>query len=125
DPHRTFSLQRVAGFSPERIRQHIAPGDGVSLRMPGDADVAETITLQQAAVEHVEGAGERSGGPCAIAGNQQEGSDALVLEPSEMRGQFLAAAKRAGRYVRHRPESEPLQLAAGGDAIAHVSAGQE
>ena len=75
----------------------------MAVRIAGDADVANAVPLQDAAVDHLDGAAEITGRLIAVAGDHQQAVDVgLVAEPGEKRFEFLSIGEVAHREMRHR-----------------------
>jgi hypothetical protein len=90
----------------------------MAVGIAGDADLADAMTLQRAAVDHLERAAEIACGLLMIAGNDQEAHHArLAAEAGEKVLERAGAGEAAGSEVRHRLEAGLAQLRCGFDRL--------
>src|SRR4029450_8333739 len=80
----------------------------MTVGIAGDADLADSVTLERAAVDHLDRAAELAGGLLVVAGDAREGLDArLAAEAGEKIVERARARKAARRKMRHRLEDPP------------------
>src|SRR6266511_2798692 len=90
----------------------------MTVGIAGDADLADPVTLERAAVDHLDRAAELAGGLLVVAGDDQEALDArLAAEAGEKIVERARARKAARRKMRHRLEARLPQPRCGFDRL--------
>src|SRR5262249_5629287 len=90
----------------------------MTVRIAGDTDFADAMTLQRAAVDHLDRAAEIAGGLLVVAGNDQKAHHArLAAEAGEEGVERAGAGEAAGSEVRHRLKARVAQPRCGFDRL--------
>src|SRR4029450_1227463 len=86
----------------------------MTVGIAGDADLADSVTLERAAVDHLDRAAELAGGLLVVAGDDQEALDArLAAEAGEEIVDGARAPQAAGRHARVLPKPRPARCGTG------------
>src|SRR5262249_59834669 len=86
----------------------------MAIGIGGDADPGDAVTLQRAAVDHLDRAAEFAGGLIVIAGDHQHARHPrLAADTAEKIIELARAGKAAHGQGRHRLRDRPAPAAAG------------
>src|SRR5262249_7799884 len=95
----------------------------MAVGIAGDGDARDAVTLQRAAVDHLDGAAEVAGGLVVIARDHQHARyGRLAPEAGEKNIKLARARKAAYGKVRHPPQDPPSPPAPRGASLAHRTA---